>query len=83
MNRENDVEKCLTIQIIWGTLKLEHTFSFSKLGVLRKMSENKMELLKLILENDNPEQALLLANAIILDAQKQDEATEVQTAACL
>ena len=52
-------------------------------GVLIKMSENKMELIKLILENDNPEQALLIANAIILDAQKQDEATEVQTAACL
>ena len=47
------------------------------------MSENKMELLKLILENDNPEQALLLANAIILDALRQDEATEVQTAASL
>ena len=47
------------------------------------MTENKTELLKLILENDNPEQALLLANAIILDALRQDEATEEQTAACL
>lgn len=47
------------------------------------MSENKIELLKLILENDNPEQALLIANAIILDALKQHEASEEQTAACL
>lgn len=47
------------------------------------MSENKIELIKLILENDNPEQVLLLANAIILDALKQDEETEAQTAACL
>ena len=47
------------------------------------MTENKVELIKLILESDNPEQALMLANAIILDALRQDEATEVQTAACL
>ena len=47
------------------------------------MTENKMELIKLILENDNPEQALLLANAIILDALMKYEVPEEQTAACL
>lgn len=47
------------------------------------MTENKLELIKLILENDNPDQALLLANSIILDALKQLEAPEEQAAACL
>lgn len=47
------------------------------------MTETKMELIKLILENDNPEQAVLIANAIILDILKQNESPEEQTAACL
>lgn len=47
------------------------------------MTDNKMELIKLILENDNPEQALMLANAIILDALKQHEAPEEQAVACI
>ena len=47
------------------------------------MTETKMELIKLILENDNPDQAVLIANAIILDILKQNESHEEQTAACL
>jgi hypothetical protein len=50
---------------------------------IKKMTETKMELIKLILENDNPEQAVLIANAIILDILKQNESPEEQTAACL
>lgn len=47
------------------------------------MTENKTELIRLILENDNPEQAVLTAAAIILDLLTQHEASEVQVAACL
>ena len=47
------------------------------------MTDTKVELIKLILENDNLEQAVLTANAIILDFLKQHESTEEQTAACL
>ena len=65
-------------------MELEHMFVLLiAKGVLRKMTDIKMELIKLILENDNPDQALLLANAIILDALKQLEAPEEQAAACL
>ena len=47
------------------------------------MTSNKEELLKLILANDNLDQAVLTANAIILDFLKQHESSEEQTAACL
>ena len=41
------------------------------------MTENKMELIRLILENDNPEQAIMTLAAII-DLLKQHEAFEEQ-----
>ena len=47
------------------------------------MTENKLELIKLILANDNLEQAVETANAIILDFLKQNELPEEQTAVCL
>lgn len=47
------------------------------------MTENKLELIKLILENANLEQAVKTANAIILDFLKQNESLEEQTVACL
>ena len=47
------------------------------------MTDNKVELVKLILANDNLEQAVLTANAIILDFLAQCESTEEQTVACL
>ena len=50
---------------------------------IKTMTDNKVELIKLILENDNLEQAVLTANAIILDFLAQHESTEEQTAACL
>ena len=47
------------------------------------MTENKTELIKLILENDNPEQAVMTAAAIILDLLTQRESSEEQVSACL
>jgi hypothetical protein len=47
------------------------------------MTENKLELIKLILENDNPEDAIMTAAAIIYDLLKQHEASEELSSACL
>ena len=42
-----------------------------------------MELIKLIRENDNPEQALMAAATIILGFLKQHGSSEEQAAVCL
>ena len=47
------------------------------------MTENEKELIKLIRENDNPEQALMTAAVIILDFLKQHESCQEAYAACL
>lgn len=47
------------------------------------MTENKVELIKLILENDDLEQAVLTAAAIISDFLKQHELDQEATVACL
>jgi hypothetical protein len=47
------------------------------------MTENKMELIRLILENDNPEQALMTAAVIIHDLLMQHESYQEQASACL
>jgi hypothetical protein len=47
------------------------------------VSENEMELIKLIRENDNPERALMAAATIILGYLKQHESSEEQAAVCL
>ena len=47
-------------------------------GEFRKMTDNKVELLKLILENDNPDQAVLTVAAIISDLLKQHESDQEQ-----
>ena len=47
------------------------------------MSKNEIELLNMIRENDNPEQALMTATQIILDFLKQRESSEVQAVAAL
>jgi hypothetical protein len=44
------------------------------------MTENEIELIKLIRENDNPEQALMAATVIILGFLKQHGSSEVQAA---
>jgi hypothetical protein len=47
------------------------------------MTENEKELIKMIHENDNPEQALMTATAIILGFLKQLGSSEGQVPACL
>ena len=50
---------------------------------IKIMTENEKELIKLIRENDNPEQALMTAAVIILGFLKQHESSEEQALACL
>ena len=52
-------------------------------GEYRKMIDNKVELLKLILESVNLEQAVLTAATIISDLLKQHESDQEQVAVCL
>ena len=47
------------------------------------MTNNEIELLKLIRENDNPEEALITATTIIIDFLKQHESFEGQAAVYL
>jgi hypothetical protein len=47
------------------------------------VSENEIELMKLVRENDNPEQAALIAIDIILEYLRQPESFEERAAACL
>ena len=47
------------------------------------MKENEIELLNMIRENDNPEQALMTAAVIILGFLKQHGSSEAQAAADL
>lgn len=47
------------------------------------MTDHEKELIKLIRENDNPEQALMTATVIILDFLKQHESSEEQAPVCL
>ena len=47
------------------------------------MTENKIELIRLILESDNIEQAIMTAAVIIRDLLTQHEAFEAQVSACL
>ena len=42
------------------------------------MTDNEMELIKLIRENDNPEKALMAATVIILGFLKQHGSSEEQ-----
>ena len=47
------------------------------------MTDNERELIKLIRENDNSEQALMTVAVIILGFLKQHESSEAQAAVCL
>ena len=47
------------------------------------MTNNTVELLKLILENDNPEQAVLTINNIIFDYLGQHESHQEENSVCL
>lgn len=52
-------------------------------GEMKIMTERAKELIKLIRENDNPEQALMTAAVIILGFLKQHESSEEQDPVCL
>lgn len=45
------------------------------------MTENEKELIRIIRENDHPEQALMTAAVVILNFLKQRESSEGQAAA--
>lgn len=45
------------------------------------MTDNQIELIKLIRENDNPDRALMAAAVIVLGYLKQHESSAVQAAA--
>lgn len=47
------------------------------------ITENEKQLINLIRENDNPELAIMIATAVIVDFLKQHESSEGQAAACL
>ena len=47
------------------------------------MTENEMELINMIRENDNPEQALMATAVIILGYLKQHESYPKASVACL
>ena len=47
------------------------------------MSNNTIELLKIILENDNPEQAVLTVASTIFDYLEQHELHQEESSACL
>ena len=47
------------------------------------MNENEVELLRMIRENDNPEQAVLIAIDVILGYLTQPGSSEGQAVACL
>ena len=50
---------------------------------IKIMTENKTELIRLILENDNIEQAIMTAAVIINGLLMQHESSEEQVFACL
>lgn len=52
---------------------LENIHSHCYLRGIKKMTENEKELINMIRENDNPEDALMTATVIILSYLKQHE----------
>ena len=65
------VEKCWLLRLIRLILKGEII-----------MTENKTELIRLILENDNPEQAVLTIANVIFDFLKQHELHQEESSVC-
>ena len=53
------------------------------IGGTKTMTDNQTELMRLILENDNIEQAIMTASVIISDLLKQHESPQEQIFACL
>ena len=64
-------------------MDVENIHSHQYKGGLSKMTANETELIKMIRENDNPEQALMTAAVIILGFLKQHESSEERSAVYL
>ena len=64
-------------------IESEHMFDLNIEGGNKQMTDQEKELIQLIRENDNPEQALMTATVIILDFLKQHESFEEPSAAFL
>ena len=73
----------LTFQIIDITLKLERVFDARYERGIKTMTENEMELIRIIRESDNPSQALMTAAVIVLGFLKQNGSSSTQAAADL
>lgn len=76
----------LTVQTISSIIILEHPFDIVIVimrGTYKMLRENEEELLRIIRENDNPEQAVLTAIEVILGYLRQPESFEAQAAAYL
>ena len=72
----------LTILKKDNKLKIERVFDIAIKGDLKIMTDYKTELIRLILENDNTEQAIMTASVIIHDLLKQHELLQEQTLSC-
>ena len=74
----------LTVQNISPILIIEHKFGIVIMkGDYEMLRQNEEELLRIIRENDEPEQAALTAIDVILAYLMQPESFEAQAAVCL
>ena len=64
-------------------MESENVCSYYYKGGIKIMTDNEKELIRMIRENDNPEQALMTATVIILGFLKQHESFAVQAPVCL
>ncbi len=64
-----------------GYTKIKHLVALIERRI--SMTENEKELIRIIRNSDNPEQALMAATVIILGFLKQHESSEVASVACL
>lgn len=62
-------------------LKIERVFDARYERGIKTMTENEMELIRIIRESDNPSQALMTAAVIVLGFLKQHGSFEVQAVA--
>ena len=70
-------------RIIQKRNTIENISTITDRGGTYKMTNNEMELLSVIRENDNPEQALLTAIDTIIGFLEQHESSQSQSSAYL
>lgn len=76
-------KKVLTILKITATIQIEQMFgeAFGTKG-MGMLGKNEIELIKMIRENDNPDNALLIATQVILEFLKLHGSSAEQVAVC-